>query len=152
MTLSPGGVAAGGMPGKTHRTEIQVRFADTDALGHVNNGSFVVYAETGRLEFARLLGATARALILAHIAVNFRRQVRFSESVVVFSWVERIGRTSVTLKQIIQANGELAADVTSVVVSFDYQTQQPTPWPSDARAALEAYRPADNASSSAADA
>lgn len=130
------------MPAKTYRTDIQVRFADTDAFGHVNNGSFVIYAETGRLDFANLLGPTSRALILAHIAVDFRRQVRFSESVAVFGWVERIGRTSTTLKQVIQANGELAADVTSVVVSFDYDAQQPTPWPAHAREVLEAYMPA----------
>ena len=32
-------------PTPVHRTPVQMRFADTDALGHVNNGSFVLYAE-----------------------------------------------------------------------------------------------------------
>lgn len=134
------------IPATACRTDIQVRFADTDALGHVNNASFVVYAETGRLEFARLLGPSARATILAHIAVDFRRQVRFDEPVVVFTWVERIGQTSATLKQIVQAAGELAAEVTSVIVSFDYEAQQPTPWPPVARAAMEACLPTHDAS------
>ena len=29
----------------SHRTDIQVRFADTDAQGHLNNGSYAIYAE-----------------------------------------------------------------------------------------------------------
>ena len=33
-----------------HRTDIQMRFGDTDALGHVNNASYASYAEVARLE------------------------------------------------------------------------------------------------------
>jgi acyl-CoA thioester hydrolase len=127
--------------GKVHRLDIQMRFADTDALFHVNNGSFVVFAETGRLHFASILGSAVRALILAHIAVDFRKQVVFGESVVVETWVERVGTTSVTILQNIRANGALAAEVRSVVVSFDYATQRPIPWSPKSGAALAEYIP-----------
>lgn len=119
-----------------------MRFADTDALGHVNNGSFVVYAETGRLEFLQVLGSSVRSLILAHLAIDFRRQVLFGESLDVETWVERVGTTSVTLRQVIHAGEAVAAEVRSVVVAFDYASQRPTPWTAEARAALEAYVPA----------
>jgi acyl-CoA thioester hydrolase len=124
---------------RVHRVEVQMRFADTDALGHVNNGSFIVYAETGRLEFLRVLGSAVRSLILAHISADFRRQVLFGAKVEVETWVERIGTTSVTLMQNVRANGDVAAEVRSVVVSFDYATQRPMPWSAESRAALEAY-------------
>jgi acyl-CoA thioester hydrolase len=125
--------------GRVHRVDVQMRFADTDALGHVNNGSFIVYAETGRLEFLRVLGSAARSLILAHISADFRKQVLFGAKVEVETWVERVGTTSVTLMQHVIANGEVAAEVRSVVVSFDYTTQRPTPWTVESRAALEAH-------------
>ena len=128
-------------PPRAHRVDVQMRFADTDALGHVNNGSFTVYAETGRLEFLRALGTEVRALILAHLAVDFRRQVRFGEPVAVDTWVERVGTTSVTLRQAVLASGRVAAEVRSVVVCFDYAAQRPTPWPDATRAALAAYVP-----------
>lgn len=124
---------------RVHRVDVQMRFADTDALGHVNNGSFIVYAETGRLEFLRVLGSAVRSLILAHIAADFRRQVLFGAAVQVETWVAGVGRTSVTLMQTVRANGEVAAEVRSVVVSFDYAAQRPTPWSAESRAALEAY-------------
>lgn len=129
-----------GAPDGVHRVEVQMRFADTDALGHVNNGSFIVYAETGRLEFLRILGSAARSLILAHLSIDFRRQIHFGEAIVVETWVERVGTTSVTLGQTILADGELAAAVRSVVVSFDYDAQRPTPWTAESRAALEQHR------------
>lgn len=126
-------------PEPPHRIDVQMRFSDTDALGHVNNGSFIVYAETGRLEFARILGTAVRSLILAHIAVDFRRQVRWGERIVVETWVERIGTTSVTLRQYVLADDVMAADVRSVVVCFDYAAQRPMPWSPESRAALERH-------------
>ena len=125
--------------GRVHRAEVQMRFADTDALGHINNGSFVIYAETGRLEFLKVLGGAVRSLILAHLSVDFRQQVRFGEPIVVETWVERVGTTSVTMRQAVRASGVVAAEVRSVVVYFDYDAQRPRPWTPELRAALAEY-------------
>src|SRR5438270_1775889 len=95
---------------RTHRTEIQVRFGDTDALGHVNNASFAAYAETARLDFLRCLGKSVRSLILASLYVDYRRQVTFGEPVHVDTVVDRIGNSSITLSQTIFAADERAAD------------------------------------------
>ena len=121
-----------------HRTPIQVRFADTDAQGHLNNGSYAIYAETARLAFFRDLGSGVGSLILAHLAIDFRRQVRFGEAVAVDTWVERVGTTSVTLRHAILADDAAAADVRSVVVRFDYEAQRPAPWNDEQRPALAA--------------
>ena len=129
--------AAGG--GGPHRTEIQVRFADTDAQGHLNNGSYAIYAETARLAFFRDLGSGVGSLILARLAIDFRRQVRFGEAVAVDTWVERVGTTSVALRHAIRADGAVAADVSSVVVRFDYDAQRPAPWTDAQRADLAAH-------------
>lgn len=106
-----------------YRTDIQVRFGDTDALGHVNNASFAAYVELGRLDFLReCLGASVQSLILASLYVDYRRQVNFGDRVHVETWVSRLGTSSITLEQIVRANDERAADVRSVVVHFDYAT------------------------------
>lgn len=128
-----------------HRTAIQMRFADTDALGHVNNGSFALYAETARLEFLARLGSAARSLILAHLAIDFRKQVMFGQGIEVETAVERIGTSSVTMHQRILADGERAADVRSVVVFFDYATQRAQPWTDEIRAALSPFVEAEEA-------
>ena len=107
-------------PMPAHLTDVQMRFGDTDALGHVNNASFASYAELGRLDLVRQFGAAASSLILASLTINFRRQVSFGETISVETWVERIGRSSFTIGQMIYANRELAADSRSVVVYYDY--------------------------------
>ena len=108
-----------------HRTDLQMRFCDTDALGHVNNVSYAAYAETGRVDFLKRLGKSVTSLILANVTIDYRRQVSFGESLHIESWVATLGRTSITLGQTIWANDQRAADVKSVVVHFDYKTGRP---------------------------
>lgn len=126
-------------PPLSHRLEIQVRFGDTDAMGHLNNTSFAYYAEVGRLDFFAAFGEAVRSLILAHLAIDFRRQVRFGEAVTVETQVERLGRSSVTLRQRVLAGGTLAADVRSVVVYFDYANAASKEIPDALRAVLAPY-------------
>jgi acyl-CoA thioester hydrolase len=123
----------------TYRTDIQVRFNDTDMLGHLNNTAYALYAEQARVEFFRSLGMGRITLILAHISLDFRKQVTFGDKVYVETKVAKLGNSSVTLLQNIFANSEAAAEVKSVVVLFDYETQQPTAISETLRAKLEDY-------------
>ena len=122
-----------------HRVDIQVRFGDTDALGHLNNSSFAAYAEVARLEFLTRFGKSVRSLILASIYIDFRRQVKFGERVHVETSVERIGTSSVTLAQTIFAADERAADVRSVVVYFDYANAKSRALTEEMRESLEPF-------------
>lgn len=124
---------------KAHRTEIQVRFNDTDALGHLNNTAYVLYAEQGRVDFLDRFRSRGVYLILAHISLDFLRQVRFRDAVYVLTRVAKLGRTSVTLEQEIYGNDVLAARARSVVVLFDYDAQNPVPVPGVVRVQLEPY-------------
>ena len=123
-----------------HRTEIQVRFGDTDALGHVNNAAFAAYAELGRLEFLKQLGKHVTDLILATLYIDYRRQVQYDDRVHIDTWIESLGTSSMTVAQAVYANDKLAADVKSVVVHFDYKTGKSMPLTDDIRAVLEPYR------------
>ncbi len=122
-----------------HRTDVQLRFADTDALGHVNNASFATFAEIARLDFLHRLGGSVRSLILASLHLDFRRQVALGDQVHVETWVEKLGNSSFTLGQTIFANRERAADAKSVVVYFDYANQRSRPLSPEMRSALEPF-------------
>jgi acyl-CoA thioester hydrolase len=125
--------------GKAHEVEIQVRFADTDAIGHVNNANFAQYAEVGRLAFGTATGQNVNNLILARLAIDFRAQINLGDKVLVRTWVERIGRSSVTMKQTILANGKIAADIGSVMVYFDYATNRSMEIPPELKKPMEEY-------------
>jgi acyl-CoA thioester hydrolase len=123
----------------THRTDIQMRFADTDALGHINNARYAEYVELARLEFLRVLGTSVRSLILANLNIDYRRQVGLDEAIHVESWVEKLGNSSIAIAHTVFANGEPAAEVKSVVVHFDYAASKSQPLTPEMRRALEAY-------------
>lgn len=46
----------------SHRTNIRVRYAETDQMGFVYYGNYCTYYETGRVEAIRSLGLTYRDL------------------------------------------------------------------------------------------
>ena len=121
------------------RSDIQVRFNDTDALGHLNNTSFALYAEYARVEFLDNLRTGDVYLILAHLSLDFVKQVKFREEVYVTTQVQKIGNSSLTLSQEVYASGEVAAKVRSVVVLFDYGTQKSVRVPDSIREQLGEY-------------
>jgi acyl-CoA thioester hydrolase len=121
-------------------TAIQVRFHDTDALGHLNNTAYAAYAELARVDFLRSQGTEAGTFILAHLSIDFRKQVRFGEAVSVLTRVERIGTSSLTLAQAVQSDGEVAADCRSVLVFFDYPSDRSKRLPDELRERLERFK------------
>jgi acyl-CoA thioester hydrolase len=125
---------------RVHRVPIQVRFGDTDMFGHVNNAAFATYAELGRLRFLASLGYPPGGLILARIALDFRRQLRYGGDGEMETRVADIGTTSLTLDQRLVADGEVACEASSVVVFFDYGQGRPVPVPDRLRRELDAYR------------
>jgi len=133
----------GGEHEGVHEVEIQVRFADTDALGHVNNAAYASYAELGRIALLRSVSWDEGGPILARIAIDFHAQVRLGSRVVVTTEVTRIGRSSIGLQQEVLADGACAASIASVVVWFDYDAQRPVPVPDHVRAVLQEGRAAD---------
>lgn len=122
-----------------YRTDVQVRFNDTDALGHISNIAFALYIEQARVEFFRSLGMGRITLILAHLSQDFRQQIKFGDKVLVETKVGKIGNTSVTLIQTIRSNNEVAAEAKSVVVLFDYEAQKPKIIPDELRQRLLDY-------------
>jgi acyl-CoA thioester hydrolase len=126
-------------PHQSHHTPIHVRFADTDALGHVNNASFAQYAEAARLDFFKQLGVDVTSIILARLAIDFRSQVRYGDALHVETQIERLGRSSINLLQLVLAGDQVVAEMRTVVVLFDYDQRRPQEIPASLRQQLSVY-------------
>ena len=71
-----------------HRITVPTRFADTDAMGHVNNAVYLTYAEAARLAWWSDVtgepiireGDRAEGLILAELDIAYRAQVFLATS------------------------------------------------------------------------
>jgi len=137
-----------------HRYVVDVRFGDTDAMGHANNSRFLTYCESARIAYweaatgepiALVTHGAQESLILADIRVSFRSPVYFGEALTVESRIGRIGRTSFTLEHRITAgetpvgHARLVATAEGVQVLYDYANGRPREIPPDVVAQLEAY-------------
>lgn len=118
--------------------DLQVRFGDTDALGHVNNAVYASYAELGRIDYIARLGLPSTGFILARLVMDFRRQVKLGEKCRITTQIARVGTTSMTMRQVMYAAEEVACEYEAVVVWFDYQSNRPVPIPADQRALMGA--------------
>jgi acyl-CoA thioester hydrolase len=118
---------------------MQVRFRDTDAMGHVNNAVYVTYLEVARQEYwSRVMGVgsyTDCGLILARTEIDFRSPAFVADDLVVGIRASRLGRSSFDFTYEIRAakEGRLVVDAVSVQVMYDYATRSPRPLTEDER-------------------
>ena len=129
---------------------LPVQWGDQDAFGHVNNVIYFRWFESSRIAYLERIGlgdkhdgklSTGENVgpILAAIGCNYRKQVKYPDSVIVGARVTRIGRSSMTMTHVVWSHDHqaIAADGESTVVVFDYNANQPRRVPDDFRALIE---------------
>ncbi len=137
-----------------HRHEVEVRFADTDAMGHVNNSNYLTYAEMARVSYyERVTGqllplwthGAEEGMILAEIRITYRNPAFYGETLTVETRVDRIGRTSFSMIHRLTApdsrygRARLVAVADSVLVAYDYRAERPIPVSAGLADGIEAF-------------
>jgi acyl-CoA thioester hydrolase len=117
---------------------VDVRWRDTDALGHVNHVVFLTYLEEGRDAFYTHALGREPDYVVVHIELDLRAEVRHSDRrVTVQIAVEKLGTTSLTTREtVVTASGAVAAEATVVTVRWDASLRKPVPFSEAERARL----------------
>lgn len=134
--------------GDSEATKIVVRPTEIDVKGHVNNAKYIEYLQWGRWDWLDRKGFTNdrlselhAVLVVANIDINYRREARQGESLVVSVAVEKIGEKSFVLNQTVKkSDGEIAADARVVMVAVDPETRKSRLLPGELSKALEAVK------------
>jgi acyl-CoA thioester hydrolase len=128
--------------------DIDVRFRDLDAMGHVNNSVYFTYFEEGRKYFFHHIMQSRNIrdfpFIIAHAACDYVRPARLSEPLSLEMWVSEMGDKSFTLtyRLILREDPSVVfARGMTVQVSYDYQNNRTMAIPRDLRAKLDKYMP-----------
>ena len=123
--------------------EITPRFNDTDALGHINNASFVTWLEEARRpvfqEFNPTLSIERWNLILARVEVDYLSQCYYGRPVIVESFFEKIGTSSMILTHVLTQEKAKVARGKSILVFFNYDEQKSILIPEDIKQRLKAH-------------
>ena len=118
-----------------------LRYADTDANGHINNSTFSVLCESGRVPlFTQELHPTlppGMFFVIARLAIDFRAELHYPGRVRTGTWITRIGRSSLGLAQAIVADGRVAGEAEGVCVLIDERTRRATPFSHETKVAAE---------------
>lgn len=115
---------------------IQLRFADTDALGHINNANYLSYFEMARVVyFNEILGDVidwkSKGIILARSEVDYRIPLFLNDKPVVKVRCSKLGNKSFIMSYRVEENDKLYAEGQTVMVCFDYIENKPIPMPEE---------------------
>mgnify|MGYP002640098090 CR=1 FL=1 len=113
--------------------EIQLRWRDMDALGHVNNAVFVTYLEVARVAYFREIYGDGEPLdfnfIIARVEIDFLSPIALGDRPVCRVGIHEAGSKSFRFEYLIESarDGRLLARATTVQVCYDYAQKATIP-------------------------
>ena len=126
--------------------KIEVRFADIDVMGHVNNAIYLSYFEQARMKFfEELIGNEwdweTNGILLARNEIDYRAPVLLNDQVSVETSILEMGNKSMTLgySVVVERGGDkiICTEGKSVLVAFDYHKRKTQPIPEEWRKKLD---------------
>jgi acyl-CoA thioester hydrolase len=127
-----------------HRVTDNIRYADLDAQGHVNNAVFSTYFETGRVAMFRDpdlgIGVESATYVLVRQEIDFLHELRWPGDIEIGTALAELGRRSFTVAQTIFHGDVCAAAGRATLVMMDTSTRKARPLAADAIARLEKWK------------
>ena len=100
---------------------LRTRFAETDAMGVIHHGSYLLYLEEARVAYLRHLGrpygevrADGLDIAVLEVSVQYRRPLRFDEEVEVYLWAGAVTRTTFQIAYLLTVAGDVRATAVTV--------------------------------------
>jgi acyl-CoA thioester hydrolase len=137
-----------------YRHAIEIRFRDTDALGHVNNAVYLTYFEAARAGYYRAVtgstfgtgeGAGAWTFIIASASVEYRSPALFGEPLLAECRIGWASRSSFSLEYLLTAEpsevgaARNIADGETIQVMYDLEHRRATRIPAELIERFTAY-------------
>ncbi|MDP1750426.1 MAG: thioesterase family protein [Reyranella sp.] len=122
-------------------TSENLRFADVDANGHVNNGAFIELLENARVSYLRGIvrsGLPRFRLVIGRIEADFKRQMFYPGSATACArLIEAHERKCVIGQGLFDGDGNCTAVQRVIMVSLNEETHRSTPFAPEVRGMLD---------------
>lgn len=117
---------------------IEIRFADLDAYGHVNNAVFFTYLEHARVKmFQEYFGAFLESSLLFLVVraeCDYKAPITLNDQLLITLTVEKLRHSSFTFNYLLHnGDGRHFATARTVMVGYDPQTEKPVALPAEIR-------------------
>ena len=123
-------------------TSHELRFADLDLLGHVNNGAYMTLMENCRASLLMQPDIAATGLshfVLAHFEIDFLQDLKWPGQVEATAAITHVGLTSFRMKHAIFSGETCVSHAEGVLVVIDSGSRRPVPLGPDAIAFLQRF-------------
>ncbi len=123
-------------------SEVEVRYAETDAMGVVHHGSYVIYLELGRTGYMRQRGhdyvsfeRSGHSMAVVELNVRYHKPARYGQRLRVRSWLAAMSSRSLTFEYEILDQEDGACHVTGssrhvCITQIGLVARIPEPWSS----------------------
>jgi acyl-CoA thioester hydrolase len=126
---------------------LPIQWGEQDLFGHVNNVVYLRWFESARIAYLEqsgldpILDRHGLGPILANLKCDYRRQLKYPDTVTIGARITRLGRSSLTMPHAVfsHAQQQIAAEGESIVVTFDYANQRSAAIPDDVRAQIARF-------------
>ncbi|MFO7766494.1 MAG: thioesterase family protein [Pelovirga sp.] len=117
-----------------YTTSIDIRFADLDAYGHVNNAIFFTYLEHARVKlFQHYFGAfldSSLLFLVVRAECDYNAPITLQDPLLITLTVEQLRHTSFTFSyRLHDGRGREFATARTVMVGYDPQAKKPVALP-----------------------
>jgi acyl-CoA thioester hydrolase len=100
-----------------------VRWGDLDAFGHVNNATYLIYAQEARYEWSKMI-----EMVVARAEVDFIAPIYMGDFFLdIEIWVNKIGTSSFGVTYEMKNGDEIVAVVKTVQVTVSMETKKSRP-------------------------
>lgn len=130
---------------------IQVRFSDTDMLGHINNVSYFSYFEYGRLAYIKELNLADQwftphnnqkyTWVVAHQECQYLSQVYYGKDIRLGVRTSRIGNSSMDIEYVIYLPEDqtIASIGRSTMVQIEIKTGKSSPLSEEVKTRIQQF-------------
>lgn len=111
-----------------YKTIIVPRVSETDGVGHINNTTIPVWFEAARNEIFKLFTPDSSfenwKMIILNMQVEYKGMLFFGKDVLVKTWVNRIGNSSLELYEEIWQEDRLCAQGNVTYVNYNLSNKR----------------------------
>ena len=132
------------MKGFHFKIQIPLRFSDIDALGHVNNATYLTYFEIARSAYWEEViewDWKSLGIIIRKSVVEYIKPIILADKIFAYVRTSKIGNSSFELEYVLvkKINGieEICTSGHTTCVSFSYLNQKPVGIPEHQRQLME---------------
>lgn len=120
--------------GFKHLIKINIRYADLDTFGHINNKAYLSFLEEARIDYHKKVFNWKKDLefsaVVAKIEINYLKPVFYGDNLFAYTKTSHLGNKSFELSTLFvvkdkKDNNKVVANAKVVLVSIDKNTGLP---------------------------